>query len=378
MVAAEDGFLYPELDKENCVQCFACENVCPVLHPIILKDNKTEPDVYACWNRQKNVREASSSGGAFSALAMSVINLGGYVAGASYDEDMSVKHYLCNSLEDLTRLRGSKYVQSDTSLIYKEVKDKLKDGRIVLFVGTPCQVAAIRSFLKKNYENFYCCDFICHGTPSPLLFKKYLHWVEDKKEIKIKHFNFRHKRSGWYDALRVANNDCYMKGDLDAYFYGFNCNVSLRESCYRCPAIGMPRKGDITIADYWGIGMKYKFNRPDEIPNGVSLVMENNEKGAKLFEMAKPYLYWQRGHFDEALSRNQPMVKASCRPQSRDTFYLDMVKLDFDELRNKYLKIKGKARLIAFFRENAPRKLVTGLRKIVQIITWKRNGSKTL
>ncbi len=378
MTAGNDGFLRPIVDTERCVRCLACENACPVLHPAECSSNRTEPLVFACWNKDAKARSESSSGGAFSALATAIFAAGGYVTGAVYDDDMNVRHQLCCSIDDLTRLRGSKYVQSEIGTVYGEIKEKLVAGNTVLFVGTPCQVAGIRAYLKNEYENLYCCDFICHGTPSPLLFKNYIRWVESVRRIKISQFNFRHKRSGWYDAVRVANGNYYMKGKLDAYFFGFNHDISLRESCYRCPSIGLPRKGDITIADYWGIGMKYRFEKLNEIPNGISLVMLNNEKGEKLFEKAKIFLHFKQGDFGEALNRNQPMIKPSHRPQSRDTFYLDMNTLSFEELRRKYLHVKGKAWLVAWFRENAPRKCVTCLRAIIQLITWKYNGSKTL
>lgn len=377
MTASNDGFLRPVVIEESCVECLACEKACPVLNPVKLR-NQEEPNVFACWNKDSKVRAESSSGGAFSALATSIFAQGGYVAGAVYNKNMEVGHQLCHSMDDLNHLRGSKYVQSTIGNVYREIKKELIAGNLVLFVGTPCQVAGIRSYLKRDYENLYCCDFICHGTPSPLLFKKYLHWVEDAKQIKIQSFNFRHKRSGWYDAIRVANDNYCMKGKFDAYFFGFNRDISLRESCYCCPVVGLPRTGDITIADYWGFGMIYKSKALDEISDGISLVMANNAKGRSLFDNAKPYLHWQQGRLDEALSRNQPMIRASHRPKERDTFYSDMDALGFEELRKKYFQIKGKARLIAGFRENAPRKCVTGIRKIIQIITWKRNGSKTL
>lgn len=372
-----DGFSQPVIDKDRCVQCLACEKSCPVLNPFS-NEGQNEPVVYSCWNRDNKVRWESSSGGAFSALATIVLERGGYVTGAAYGDAMRVSHRMIHSVAELPLLRGSKYVQSCTGDIYRQVKEKLLDGAIVLFVGTPCQVAGLRGYLNKDYPNLYCCDFTCHGTPSPLLFRKYIRWIEQEKNIKIRSFNFRHKHSGWYDALRAANGGLFMKGKYDAYFLGFNRNITLRESCYRCPAIGLPRKGDVTIADFWGIGMNYKFDRTDEIADGISLMMVNNTQGEKLVELAKQYLHWQKGAFDEALSRNQPMIKPSHRPTARDTFYGDMAVMGFEQLRRKYFQMPVKARLVAWLRENAPRVCVVGLRNIVQYITWKRNGSKAL
>ena len=378
MTAGTDGFLYPSVNPDKCIGCLACEKACPVINPSNPKNNSDRPKTFACWNLDKQARWNSSSGGAFSALAKTVYEQGGCVVGAAYDSEMYVRHLLTDSEEDLTKLRGSKYVQSDIGDTFRQVKERLTKGTTVLFVGTPCQIAGLRAFLKKDYPNLYCCDFICHGTPSPLLFKKYVQWIENSKNISVSDFNFRHKKSGWYDALRAANGNSYMKGKYDAYFLGFNRNLTLRESCYQCPAIGLPRKGDLTIADFWGIGMMYKFDESNEIHNGVSLVMINNDKGEALFEMAKGKLNWRKGSFDEALNRNKPMIKPSQRPRSRDSFYADMQTMDFESLREKYLSLTGKAKLIAWLRENAPRTCVTGLRNIVQMITWRRNGSKSL
>lgn len=377
MIEMSDGFLQPVVNKDKCIGCLLCEKSCPVINSH-RPANRLQPTVYACWNKNRDVRLESSSGGAFSALATSVLRKGGYVAGAAFNHEMRVSHILIHSAEDLHKLRGSKYVQSDIGDIYRQVKTKLGDNAPVLFVGTPCQAAGLKHFLRKDYPNLFCCDFICHGTPSPLLFQKYIKWVEQEKGMNIFSFNFRHKHSGWYDALRVANDWCVMKGKYDAYFFGFNRDLTLRESCYHCPALGLPRASDITIADFWGIGMQYKFERTGEIHQGVSLVMTNNEKGDELFEQAKPYLHWQRGMFDEAIARNQPLIKPSHRPSARNTFYADMESIEFEHLRLKYFQMPVKARLVAWFRENAPRSCVVGLRKIVQYITWKRNGSKTI
>lgn len=372
-----DGFMQPVVDKDKCVQCLACEKSCPV-SGILPNDNKTNPIVYACWNKDDEIREESSSGGAFSALAVSVLEQGGYVVGAIYDKDMRVSHRMIHSVEELPLLRGSKYVQSNINGIYRQVKKRLVEGSTVLFVGTPCQVAGLKGYLKKDCPNLYCCDFICHGTPSPLLFQRYIEWVEQEKGVKVHSFNFRHKHSGWYDALRAANGNVFMKGKYDAYFLGFNRNITLRESCYRCPAIGLPRKGDVTIADFWGIGMAYKFGQSDEIADGISLMMANNPKGEELIERSKSYLHWEKREFDEALSRNLPMVKPSHRPATRDTFYKDMVKMGFGQLRRKYFQMPLKTQLVAWFRENAPRTYVVALRNIAQYMIWKRNGSKAL
>lgn len=377
MQAMPDGFLQPVLNKEECIQCCACEKVCPVMNPIP-NGNRIKPITYACWNKNEAVRKQSSSGGAFSALAQYVLEQGGYVVGAAYDENMRVSHLMIHSLDELAKLRGSKYVQSYMGDIFRQVKDKLKENSLVLFVGTPCQVAGLKSFLKKDYPNLYCCDFICHGTPSPLLFQKYIEWIEQEKQLKIHSFNFRHKSKGWKDPIRVANDDCFMKGKYDSYYLGFKLDITLRESCYQCSAKGIPRKGDVTIADFWGIGTKYKSEILSGMSKGISLLLSNNKKGDELIELIKPFIYFDRGSFEEALDGNPSMRYSAHRPSVRDTFYADMANLSFEQLRLKYFRMSAKNRLVSVIRENAPKCCLAGMRRFIQIITWIRNGSKTL
>ena len=372
------GFKHPVIDINKCIGCLACEKACPILNPLKQNAYYEEPIVYAAWNKDAHLRDVSSSGGAFSAFATAILQYGGCVAGAAYDDNMFVNHIIIDSLEDLPKLRGSKYVQSSINDNYKNIKKRLTEGKKVLFVGTPCQVSGLRSYLKKDFENLFCCDFICHGVPSPLLFTAYLNWFENGHNFKTSSFTFRSKKSGWYDALRVANGSVIAKGKWDAYFLGFNRNITLRESCYNCPSNGVPRKGDITIADFWGIGRKYKFFSMNEIEKGVSLVMINNEKGNVLFEKTKQHLIFYKRNFQEALDGNKPMIKSSSRPKERDSFYLDFEKMGFDVLISKYLSLSGKAKAIAWLRENAPRCIVVLIRSISQFITFKKNGNKSI
>ena len=373
-----NGFKFPVIDKDKCINCLACEKSCPVIKPIMLHQAYEEPIIYAVWNKDAFIREHSSSGGAFSACATKILTNGGCVAGAAYDENMYVNHITIESLDELNKLRGSKYVQCDMNDNYKTVKKKLSEGKTVLFVGTPCQVSGLKSFLKKDYENLICCDFICHGVPSPLLFTDYLKWFENGHNFKTDSFTFRSKKSGWYDALRVANGSIVAKGKWDAYFLGFNRNITLRESCYNCPSNGVPRKGDITIADFWGIGRKYKFLSMSEIEKGVSLIMLNNDKGKTFFEETKELLVYHKRTFEEALAGNMPMIKSSSRPKERDTFYEDYEKMDFNKLVQKYFSLNGKRKAIAWLRENSPKCVVVFIRSISQLITYTKNGSKSI
>lgn len=371
----ENGFLHPHIDVNSCVNCYACERACFVLEGGCVKDNSPEPEVYACWNKDADVREDSSSGGAFTAIAEAVIDMGGYVVGAAYDADMSVSHTIVNRKEDIIILRGSKYVQSRIGDVVKQTQKLLSDGSIVLFVGTPCQIAGLRKYLGREYENLYCCDFICHGVPSPKLFRSYLDEVEARHNVKVNRFNFRSKKHSWYDALRVANDSIIMRGSEDSYFYGFNTNISLRESCYNCPAIGLPRYGDITLADFWGLGMLYEFSEAD-VNKGVSLVMANNAKGQMLIERASTYMYKQRRSLKEALYRNKPMITPSPRNQQRDRYYEHCNDNSYSSARETYLQPSRKSKLVALMREYVPFWLMATIRSILQKIIWTKYMTK--
>lgn len=379
MVAGNDGFFHPVINDEKCIRCMACENACPILKKGININRYKEPSAYACWNKDELIRKESSSGGVFSAIARTIIEDGGVVSGAIYTESMKVAHIVCNDIQGLSKLRGSKYVQSELGDTFRKIRSLLQNGKLVLFVGTPCQVEGLRSFLRKDYDNLYCCDFICHGTPSPLLFQKYIHFIEKNIHIRIKSLNFRNKKKGWQDFLRSVNNsNTILKGRNDCYVEAFYGNFAMRESCYNCPAIGIPRKGDLTIADYWGIGTMYKFEPNFEIERGVSLILVNNSKGMDLMTASEKYLHVKKGAFNEALKGNQAMVRPPYRPKSRDYFYIDLVRLDFQDVINKYLNPGFKGKVIRYMKEYTPYKILVTIRNVKRLIQWKRNGGKSL
>lgn len=376
MVPNCEGFLNPTIDKGKCIKCLKCSNVCPVINHRTKSYN--DINVYACWNINNDIRKESSSGGVFSALAKPILENGGYVIGAAYNDKMALEHISITRAQDIYKIRGSKYIQSNIKYIYREIKSLLDCGNKVMFVGSPCQVAGLKNYIGIN-NNLVCCDFICHGVPSQTLFTKYIKWIEDHKKVKISNYNFRDKSKGWYDASRTINNNIKLKGKYDIFFYWFNQNITLRESCYKCPAIGMNRHGDITIADYWGIGMEYKFDHLNEINKGVSFVMINNHNGALAFEEAKKFIQYEKRPIQEILYRNKPLIYPSKRPQARDSFYIDMNNIkDFEELRKKYKPKISKTLLIYRIKEHTPYLILSIIRNVSQIIIWKKNGSKTI
>ena len=352
----EEGFYRPSLKAELCVMCGLCEKSCSIITPS-KRQNESDIKVYAAWHKDEAIHARSTSGGAFSALASVVLEKGGVVFGASYADGLTIKHIeVCNEV-GLDKLRLSKYAQSYVGDTYQQVKKRLVEGRWVLFVGTPCQVAGLKNYLRKDYENLLLVDFICHGVPSNDILQAYLKWLE-KKYGRVNHINFRDKRKGWYDALRVIKSETgkemIMRGTDDNYWVGFSINNDLQESCYNCVNQGFPRFSDITIADFWGLGKRIPFGHKEEIEKGVSMIVVNNRKAMTLFKEASKNLYVVERTINETISGNKTAVQSSRRPKSRDTLYKDLQTMDYDDFHKKYMSTTLKQKTVKFFREYLP------------------------
>lgn len=252
-----EGFLYPIVDENKCIGCDLCDKSCQVLNPIT---NENEPIVaYACNNLNDAVRMQSSSGGIFSLIAEWIISQNGVVFGAGFDDELNVVHMAVDNTNDLSKLRGSKYVQSVIGDSYIQTKELLDAGIKVLFSGTPCQIDGLLHFLRKDYDNLYTLDIVCHGVPSPKVWKKYLEYQEilnGSSLSKTKLPTFRSKEDGWIrfrSALFFENGNSYsMTHEKDLYMKAFLKNVSLRNSCFSCYSKSINRNSDITLADLWG------------------------------------------------------------------------------------------------------------------------------
>ncbi|MBQ8839875.1 MAG: polysaccharide pyruvyl transferase family protein [Clostridia bacterium] len=282
MKTDKDGFLYPTIDEEKCVDCGACVRMCPVNKP--LDKNKT-PTVYAVW-ADEETRKKSSSGGLFSVLARAIFKDGGVVFGARYSDDfLSVYHAVATNERELAHLRGSKYVQSNIGMAYKEAKKHLETGKSVLFSGTPCQIGGLYSFLGKDYDNLYTVDVVCHGTPSQLAYSRYV--SEKAQGMPIKKMDFREKASwGWGTAISLYMENGEYKKDFftDPYLKAFSSGLIVRDSCSSCPYAQINRVGDITLGDFWGIkDIEPKYTDG----HGTGLVLVNNKKGNELIKLAK-------------------------------------------------------------------------------------------
>ena len=299
MFADTEGFMYPQVDATICIDCGLCEKVCPVIN----QEKVRKPiKVYAAKNVDETVRLKSSSGGVFSVFAESVIANGGVVFGAKFDKDWSVVHTWTDSIEGLAAFRGSKYVQSRIGNTYREAETFLKQGRVVLFSGTPCQIAGLKRYLRKDYVNLQTVDVVCHGVPSPLVWQEYLKEMCAKRTIGknsvsvslnglsgIADIAFRDKTNGWkkygfkigYVASKATENTV-SKSAIDyniepfnenVFMRGFLKNLYLRPSCYACAAKSGKSGSDLTIADFWGVDRLYPELDDDK---GLTALLVNN------------------------------------------------------------------------------------------------------
>lgn len=313
-----EGFLYPEVDESICIECGICIKHCPILTDV---SRCNIPKVYAAKYKDRGSTFKSTSGGLFIPIAKSVLSMGGVVFGCAYDENLVAKHIKVETEDELYRLQSSKYVQSDTREIYKQVKTELQNGKEVLFSGTGCQAAGLRSFLGKDYGNLLITDIVCHGVPSPKLFKNYIDYMGKKLGGTLTSYNFRSKEKRGWDLYYKAENGQKSKSDygfFDPYYSAFLYCKTYRESCYECKFANKNRVSDITLADYWGI---QKFHPEFFDENGVSLVLVNTEKGKKYLEKIKDKLEIIESDYDKASVMNANLVHPSKRPSCRDSIY---------------------------------------------------------
>lgn len=330
MEANAEGFLYPFIDTGKCVNCGLCEKVCPVLKIVDKKEKIVS--AYACYNLNEDIRLRSSSGGIFTLIAEKILDIDGAVYGAVFDEKFNVKHICVETKEELSALRGSKYVQSTIGDTYVKAKDMLDDGRVVLFTGTPCQIDGLLSFLGKKYDNLYTQDLICHGVPSPAVWRKYVEFRENKAASVAKKAFFRHKEKGWksYSVQFEFDNRTEYKQifSQDLFMKGFLNNLYLRQSCYNCRSKSLSRNSDITLADFWGIENIF----PDMLDDkGTSLVLVNSDKGKTLIENISDNIKLKEVDINKAVKSNPSAYQSACLNKNRKKFFNVIRFKDFEE-----------------------------------------------
>lgn len=345
-----EGFLYPQIDTKRCVDCGLCGNTCPVLRkPPFLAVQKT----YSAYNRDEAVRRQSSSGGVFTALAQYILSQGGAVFGAAFDADFQVRHICVEKPEELYKLRSSKYMQSRTDGTYRRALDILKENRPVLYTGTPCQIAGLRAFLKKDYEKLFTQSIICHGVPSPKIWDKYLAFVNKGEEVRA--VEFRNKDDGWKKyRLKIEKNGGGYRATAreDPYLQAFIKNLSLRPSCGACVFKSYEQPADITLADYWGVEQLEPELDDDK---GLSLLFIHSQKGRQLFEHVQESLVFRPADAQKAVAYNQSLLKASVPHKKRAYFFANVDSIPFDKLVEKCLRLSTAEKLGQKIRYNMRR-----------------------
>lgn len=296
----EIGHIYPVIDENICNKCGICYKVCPANKFVELK---APIKAYASWSNNKKERITSTSGGVASCMSNGVIVNNGVVYGAAYDNDFNVNHIRVDKIEDLIKLKGSKYVHSWINDIFRYVKKDLETKKEVLFIGTPCQVAGLKSFLHKEYDNLITIDIVCHGVPSHKLFKEHIYnIVKDKRECKI---SFRNEY-GYFLEIKKDGNLIYSSSMMeDSYYKGFIRSLYNRYSCNNCKFSGKDRIADLTLGDFWGLGDIVPFNYDKK--DGVSLILVNSPKGEQFLSKFKQKLFLEERDLKEAFQKNAPL-----------------------------------------------------------------------
>lgn len=330
-----EGFRYPEISAKDCVECGLCIKRCPISTAV--PQNETA-EVFMGWHHSKDVLMASSSGGAFTAIADYVLKKNGVIFGAAMDQETRVlRHQKAVNSEELNSLRASKYYQSQVADVYPEVKQLLSDGQWVLFSGTACQIAGLYAYLGEcKRDQLITVDVLCHGVASKKVIDAYLESQEKRFRKSIASFSFRIKegKRGWQRGggtrMHMAFSDGSVhteEGPYDSFFLGFNHNFFLRESCYRCKFCGMERVADFTLADFWGC-------KREDVPSeqmwlGVSLVLINSPKAKAILPDLQQDMVLIPIDPQEAVPFNRALTAPQDRPEIRERFYSSMEKIGY-------------------------------------------------
>lgn len=341
-VQREFGFRYPQIDEESCVNCGLCEKVCPIDKAL---EAPAAQKAYAAVHKDAEVLAKSTSGGAFTAIADATFAQGGVVYGAAMLDDMQVKHIRTSGKNDFEGLRSSKYLQSDTGTTYQMVEQDLKQGKIVLYSGTPCQIDGLKNYLGKDYENLFTADIVCHGVGSQAYFDKYMDFCREKYG-QIKALRFRSKEfAGWScggGVVVVASSHCLIKipyRDFDNYYYAYFLSGDIyRKSCYTCKYANTKRVGDFSLGDYWGVEA---LNLSLRTQNGCSLLLVNNQHAMRLLDEIES-LDREETTIEQAARCNKQLNEPSKLPDSREKRKKEFESLSAEDIQRIYLKTHRK------------------------------------
>lgn len=384
-VTDKEGFWYPKVNLDKCINCSLCEKTCPIINIESLKKNDFDtPRCYAAENKNLEVVFDSTSGGLFSAFADRMYRDKGFVGGAVFSQDCkSVKQFISADKRDLPALRSSKYLQSDLNGFYRQVRELLNSGEKVLVCGCPCQMAGLRAFLRKEYDNLVILDFICLGINSPLIWRKYMDSFEERYGSPVVYAKPKSKELGWRNLtqkVRLADGQVKFETRHQSnYTQGYiGTHAYMRPSCYECKFRGFPRMADVTLADFWGIE---KYSKALEKDLGTSLVMINSEKGKEWFDRIQNRLNYISMPFDATLNGNPALTKDAAKPDiDREQFFRDVNELKFTELAERYSffkrdTMKSKIKKAIKFILRIGKRSLTGLFHINSSLRTLRNNS---
>lgn len=340
MISDREGFLYPKIDDKLCLDCGLCKTVCPVINPVAKNITHGNPEVWACWSNNDELRITSTSGGIFTELASEIINNDGYICGAIYNEEFLVEHCVVKNKEGLEKLKQSKYIQSNTKNVFSEISNLLQAGKKVLFCGTPCQCAGLKAILNEDYENLFVVDFVCRGVNSPLVYRLFLDALEEKNSSGVSRVWFKNKVYGWRrfsTRIDFKNGSRYIEDRYsDIFIRGFiEANLYMRPSCSDCEFKGTDRVSDITLGDFWKITLNDSEADTDK---GTSLVIINSDKGKGLFEKIKGRIFYERKTINDALAGNPCIDKSIKHNPLRKDFFDNIHNKDIIENISQYLK----------------------------------------
>ena len=359
MVQGEFDFLYPEIDKEKCIDCHLCEKVCPISKD---KPSPVAQQAFAAVHTNQAILQNSTSGGAFTGLASTVLKDNGIIYGVRMD-DFIAHHVRIDNLDDLPSLRGSKYLQSRIGTIFIAAEKDLKDGKQVLFTGTPCQIDGLKSFLGKEYENLITVDIVCHGVGSQEYFNKFVTALKSKLP-NVQEIQFRSKKyTGWSCSSGATVMDDGSEKPFyyhENYYYQFFLQGDIyRKSCYTCKYANLERPGDLTLGDFWGVE---KLKLPLDTYNGCSLVIVNSEKGRKLLEQAND-LTAEAVTIETAIERNEQLTHPSHLRERRVQRLQDYETKTGEEISNLYFREDKKSVLKGKIKKMIPYSLKVLIRR---------------
>ena len=367
----EMGFIFPAVDESKCIKCGLCRAVCVFCDKGAYENG--EPLVYAAASKNKDVIMQSSSGGIFTELAEAILDKGGAVFGAAWADDLSLHHICVENKDDIAKLRGSKYVQSSTDMTFRRVKELLDDGKYICYSGTPCQIAGLRAFLKKDYDNLLTLDLICHGVPSVKMLQEDLSYVSGKKKINISAVRFRDKNFGWGVNGSVSDGSSKVKYNSDSspYYFYFLSGELYRESCYNCRFPSEGRQGDITLGDYWGIKRELVSDMGDvDVDKGVSCLLVNTEKGKRWLKEIENRLHIAPSDRRSAEQRNKQLTRPSV-PMPEHTALSEMYREKGYDAFLYWYKKNYKKHIVRYAKNLIPRKMKRKLMQVYSSIKYR-------